>query len=100
MYWFIFVLFGLEYVWFKHVSAQAHQQHRQCTLLCIVGVCGCAVATRVSEPPRGCRWETDTHVVIGLRMLTRPTHDRWSSVYVRWACAQWVLVDCECIVHM
>ena len=26
-----------------------------------VGV-GCAVATRVSEPPRGCRWETDCDV--------------------------------------
>ena len=35
---------------------------------------GWAVVTHVSEPPRGCRRETDLKLPIGLRMLTRYTH--------------------------
>ena len=37
---------------------------------------GWAAATQVSEPPRGCRWETDMNVHIGLRMLTRLVHEQ------------------------
>ena len=44
-------------------------------------VLGCAAATQVSEPPRGCRWETDVHGHIGLRMLTRLAHDQSFGVF-------------------
>ena len=68
---------GSSTFWLKHLSAQARLRLQLCTLLCVWLVAvGWAVATLVSEPPRGCRWETDIHGNIGLRMLTLFTHDQ------------------------
>ena len=65
-----------------HVLAQAHfrLKHSRCISDAPSGgslvAVGWAAATQVSEPPRGCRWETDIHGNIGLRMLTLFTHDQ------------------------
>ena len=40
---------------------------------------GWAVVTRVPGPPRGCRWETDLNVHIGLRTLA---HYRYDLLFV------------------
>ena len=58
--------FGLKHFRLKHSRSTGDSQ-RGGSLVCVGG----AVVTRVSEPPRGCRRETDMWVHIGLRMLTR-----------------------------
>ena len=61
--------FGLKHFRLKHGRSTGDSQ-RGGSLVCAGG----AVVTRVSEPPRGCRRETDLNLQIGLRMLTRYTH--------------------------
>ena len=51
-----------------------------------VGV-GWVVVTHVSEPPRGCCWETDLNALIGLRMLTLSRDDQSLGIVRTWYCS-------------